>query len=425
MGINATKSKLLAISNKRRDKQSFGAHRQWRPIRLDNKQVRYVHSMDVLGITVQGNGKWQAQSEHILARAHALAHTMGRLVSRTGPPQPITIYTVVKAVLLSTILYGLCLWRPTQGTLARLDSILSWPLRYALCNRAHSVSVLGVLAEFAIPPLAILRAGQLLNFQHRLVSAKSLQTVDHLSRFSALLQRKQYLATPATLVMGRTKPLHPRFVRSIYAEAEEAAAITLQLPLNSALTPEEWTSDVLKPAMSHAAWNTLTKSVTGRKAITLTRVFTSRMSTRVGDTAAYVQPQPQLYLKHELKPHSTERARLRMNIAHTPHRLYTCDHTQSAHCLHCACARADRQHLLMDCIKYAKLRAEVRQQCVQLHIPRSQQDIYLFLGTIPITPALTKDQCLALLRCTGALIHAISEDLPLPHNNLHRYGRPP
>ena len=251
--INNDKSKLLAVSNKIRDRISL-PRSHWREIQLAGKVVQYDNELEVLGVTVQGTGRWTLQSTQILARARSLAHTMGRLCSRTiaGPPQPITIYTVTKAVLLSTILYGLHLWRPTQTTLDKLDSALSWPLRYALCNKAKSVSILGALAEFAIPPLRVLRAGQLLSFQHRLESAKSLRTLDHLSRTSMRRQRQHFLATP--LHSGMRTSRQAVFVRSIAQETEEVAAKILALPVCSAIHPRTWTPQVLQPAMSHAAW---------------------------------------------------------------------------------------------------------------------------------------------------------------------------
>ena len=63
----------------------------------------------------------------LIARARALGHTLSRLVSLTGPPQAITVYTVTLAVLLSTILYGLALWRPRQQDYIQLQSALTRP----------------------------------------------------------------------------------------------------------------------------------------------------------------------------------------------------------------------------------------------------------------------------------------------------------
>jgi hypothetical protein len=421
--INTDKSKLLAVSNKIRDRVSL-PRSHWREIRLAGKVVQYTNELEVLGVTVQGTGRWAHQSTQIIAKAQSLAHTMGRLCSRTtaGPPQPITIYTVTKAVLLSTILYGLHLWRPSQTTLDKLDSALSWPLRYALCHKAKSVSILGTLAEFAIPPLRVLRAGQLLAFQHRLESAKSLHTLDHLSRTSMRKQRQRFLATP--LHSGKGKSKQAVFVRSIAQETEEVAAKVLALPAHSAIHPRTWTPQVLQPAMSHAAWAQLLTEPTGRKALTLTRVFQPRHL--AGDPLTYIHPRPQLYLSHELKPHSVERARLRLDTANTPYMLYVQGRLSSARCRHCHCQRANRLHLLMHCVRYAPLRAAIRQQCYRWGIPSQEQDLYLFLGTIPTTtPPLAKRRCLALLRSTGLLIHAISEDLPDPHNPISRYDQPP
>jgi hypothetical protein len=423
--INTDKSKLLAVSNKIRDRVSL-PRSHWRAIQLAGKVVQYTDALDVLGITVQGTGRWVYQSEQMIARARSLAHTMGRLCSRTttGPPQPISIYTVTKAVLLSTILYGLHLWRPSRTTLDKLDSALSWPLRYALCNKARSVSILGTLADFAIPPLRVLRAGQLLAFQHRLESAKSLRTLDHLSRTSMRRQRQRFLATPLPGALGKRTSKQAVFVRSIAQETEEVAAKVLALPVDSAIHPRTWTPQVLQPAMSQAAWTQLMTEPTGRKALTLTRVFQPRHLT--GDPLTYIQPRPQLYLSHELKPHSVERARLRLDTADTPYMLFVQGRRSSARCLYCQSRRADRLHLLMHCVRYAPLRAAIRRKCYLWGIPSQEQDLYLFLGTMPTTePPLAKRRCLALLRSTGRLIHAISEDLPDPHNPISRYDQPP
>jgi len=423
MFINTNKSKLLMVSNKQVDRYGSPG-RQWKPVSLSGSPVPYVKHMDLLGITIQGNGRWEHQSKQLLSRAKSLGHTLGRLVNRDGPPQPITIYTVVKAVLLSTILYALCLWRPTMTVLSQLDSAISWPLRYALCNKAHSVSIYGTLAEFAIPPLRVLRAGQLLAFQHTLEAPKSLRVYQHQSRSCARQQMEQYYSTPLPLERGTKKLQHPKYVRSMYREAQELAANPLRLPLMDAIHPKEWTSNVLLPRMSNAAWTMLSHSKTGTKANTITHAFQS--PAMVGDNKTFTSPTPQLYLQHEIKPHSTQRARLRLNVADTPYRQYVCNMRASSHCLFCPNVKADRLHLLMQCSHYAKLRQNVRQQCFKYGIPRHQQDIYLQLGTIPAcTPPLTKEQSLAIIHSTGALINAISEDLPQPSAPQQGNDQPP
>jgi hypothetical protein len=77
MSINTNKSKLLAVSNKVADRQEPLGN-QWKQISLSGSPVPYVRHMELLGITIQGNGRWKQQSQQLLSRARSLGHTLGR-----------------------------------------------------------------------------------------------------------------------------------------------------------------------------------------------------------------------------------------------------------------------------------------------------------------------------------------------------------
>ena len=409
--IHQTKSTLLRISNRR----SMPIH-HWPilqlmtgdgPCRTDDPTCikwtipyadslkPFTNTLKVLGITVQGNGRWTAQATQLTARVSSLAHTISRLSTRDGPPQPISIYTVTRAVILSTIMYGFCMWRPTQTAMYHLQSLLAMPLKRVLVQSSRSVSTLGILAEYGIPPLHILRQGQLLTFFHKQLTIPS--HITHLSRDCAVQQRSHYLT------LKHTK--QSAFVRSLYMEAEQSAAAIL--PLHT-LHPAQWTNSTVRSVMATAATHCLLLSSPGRKALNLCNPYSAGLF------------QPQFYLSHELKPSSSARARLRLDIALTPVVLHRYNHTISPHCRHCQHSYADRTHLILHCPHYAASRQTLRQAIFRYtqHPLKLNLNIALHAHDEAIS-SLRHELQLNILLASSTLLLDITKDLPTTTHTLH------
>jgi len=407
--LNQSKSTLLRITNKR----SMLASHMWPQLKVGSYYTEgeassdvmwtlpYTDSLNILGITVQGNGRWTTQAQQLTARISSLAHTISRLCTRDGPPEPISIYTVTRAVILSTIMYGFCMWRPTQTTMHRLQSLLCLPIKQVLVQSSRSVSTLGILAEYGIPPLHILRQGQLLSFYHKQLSIDI--QYKHLSRNCAIHQRHTYLY--------HTSSKHTAaYAQSMYSEAEHIAANIL--PVNTAF-PTTWTPSVVTQAVAQASTCYLRLYVTGQKALTQCNPYSNGLF------------QPQFYLFHEIKPASCARARLRLDIALTPAVLHRYNPALSPHCPHCAHAYADRTHLLLHCPRYTAVRHALartlwKHTAATLTLPMILDSMHtIFTAASQHGTNKTKDYRLAILTTSSTLIQSITDDLP---NTYKPYG---
>ena len=377
--INAKKSKCMVITNSKRYRYT-----RWSKMVMSGGTViRTVRSLKVLGIKVQGNGKWDTQSHQLLARASSLSHSISKLCVRDGPPQPVSIATVTRAVLLSTIMYGFCLWRPTDTVMHRLQALLSIPLKRALVHNTRSVSTLGALAEFGLPPLHLLRQTQLLLFIHRLFTKCDYGI--HLSSMIACTQRRAYL---------RSKTALPRSAYSypLYVEAELTAASLLPL---SVCAPTQWLPTVITEAVRCASERYLQLSTTGRKAQALCHPYSDKLF------------QPQYYLSHELKPASMARARLRLDVALTPAVLHRYMPSVSPRCPHCDHHYADRTHLLIHCPHFAEQRAPLNIALRWRHL--ISLTVNVILGDYSTIP---EEHRLNLLTLSQSLILAVNNTLP-------------
>jgi len=391
LGINMRKSAVLQIYGGKKHKKNDWPVLSW----PDGTVIPYVQSMCVLGVTLQGNGRWNSQAATLTGRVSSLAHVISRMCVRTGPPQPISIYTVTRAVILSTIMYGFCLWRPTRTAMHKLQALLSLPLKVALIGTHHSVSTLGVLAEFGIPPLHTLRHAQLLLFVHRQIEAPGY--VASVSTQCMVEQRREYLF-PRECRRTRLKPTTAAYVRSVYSEAERIAASVLPLHITS---PSHWTKEVVIRAAQVEAVQWLGGSAPGRKALALCSPFSSGLFVA------------QRYLLHETKPLSLVRARFRLDVAHTPTVLHRYDSSRPPSCPHCQYEWADRRHLILHCPHYHELRTRV--QSVLYRAGILQLNMWQVLGT-SLLSTVSRGASLhrtthTILSSTGELLKAIHDDL--------------
>jgi len=187
-----------------------------------------------------------------------------------------------------------------------------------------------------------------------------------------------------------------KFARSPYMEAEQTAAAILPLCV---IPPSQWTPSVVRAAVATASIRYLQQSIPGRKALSLCQPYTAGIF------------QPQYYLIHELKPYSSARARLRLDIALTPAILHRYNPSLSAHCSHCTHPYADSTHLLLHCPAYEEQRQSL------CHILRKYtpspltSNIALHAYDRSILTLSHKAQQHILL-ASSALILVVTQDLP-------------
>jgi len=159
--------------------------------------------------------------------------------------------------------------------------------------------------------------------------------------------------------------------------------------------PTRWTKDVVRQGVARAATSALSRTAPGRKAQALCQPFSPQTGT-FG---------PQLYICFEVKPASTARARLRLDVALTPAVLHRYNKNISPRCNKCPSKYADRGHLLLHCPHYSSHRLKLWEHG-HWHLSLNQ-----ILGSVHDTP-LTIPARKQLLLLSAPLILAITEDLP-------------
>jgi hypothetical protein len=125
-------------------------------------QLPYVEEYQYLGVWL--NAKLSAHT-HFRFLAAKCAHTsalLGSVQSPDAPPGPEVIRTLVKALLLSRITYGLPFFTPTKQMCARLDALLFRPILTALAL-PQSVHRASLAAYVQLPVVQLQRDRELLS----------------------------------------------------------------------------------------------------------------------------------------------------------------------------------------------------------------------------------------------------------------------
>jgi hypothetical protein len=133
---------------------------------LSSQPLPVSPSYKYLGIIFQSDGLWGEQSASLVRRASATSASICRLIAYDRPPGPMAVLGLVKALLLSMVMYAIAVWRPNHETLESLQRIILRPLRLVL-GLPRSTPTNDVLAEFNLPPLERARDMQLLALEHR------------------------------------------------------------------------------------------------------------------------------------------------------------------------------------------------------------------------------------------------------------------
>ena len=129
---------------------------------LANQPLPVAPSYKYLGIIFQANGLFER-------RASSTSAAICRLVAFDRAPGPLAVLGLVRALLLSMVLYGIALWRPNEETIETLQRIILRPLRLVL-GLPRTTPANDVLAEFNLPPSERARDIEILNFDRRLLS---------------------------------------------------------------------------------------------------------------------------------------------------------------------------------------------------------------------------------------------------------------
>lgn len=335
--VNVNKCSVTVLSSNR----SIANHTP--QILLHSQPVTYSSTLKVLGITVQGNGRWDAQFAQLYARCTGLSASIARMCSPHihTPPQSITIATVVKMVLIPTIAYGIEHWRPTQQQMAKLQSLIANPLKRAL-HAPISASTIGVLLEFGIPTLTMIRQARMLLYMHRTITNPNI--IDHLARNSLRRQSADYLHRSLRYSSS------PAYARTAYVEAQHIAGTLFGVRYR---TPDEWTKPRIYQAIAEHMQVQALSAIVGRS------IYNNHPSAT--STALALQPAP--YILHEQKPFSIARAHCRLRLLRTPARLRTMQLIDSAQCPYCVHAYADIRHLLLHCPQFRSTRTAIRDFC--------------------------------------------------------------
>ena len=284
-------------------------------------------------------------------------------------------------------MYGFCLWRPTKSTMHKLQALLCKPLKKALVHSHHSVATLGVLADFGVPPLHLLRQAQLLSFFHKLCNTHTDSTSTH-QPYLLYRQLKWEFHYPRSFQPPRVWRI--KYARSTYMEAQQSACSLLPLSVGD---EAHWTLPLITTHLRSAASTYLSHSGPGTRALTLSNPYSQSLF------------RAQSYLLHETKPGSSIRAKFRLDIALTPAVRYRYSQALTDTCTLCTSQlRADRAHLLLHCTHYTQQRTALASALYPLGI--LTPTLALILGnfnTITQHPSPTPSIIHKLLHATHIL----------------------
>jgi hypothetical protein len=309
--------------------------------RLSTFRLQLRSSYRYVGLILQNDGKWEAQTARVMQTAQLACNAILRLLPGPAPsarlssisPHFSSIRSLTLTYLLPKVSYALCMWRPGDATLDLLDGFMLQPLRRAL-QLPHHINRKAMRAEFCVPSMRHVRESQLLKFA---VHAHSLPAEDPTHR-----------ALHADYAQSYSIGMHqPEYARSFAVElrqVEQAWETTFTTIANS-----QQLHKISRDKMWRETEADKDASDTLQHFLTLKTSF---------QRSAYLYTDPPNI--------ASIRASFRLNCARTHCFLHSRHQSDSSYCPYCSRAPARAlipetiPHMLLDCPQHAPTREKVR-----------------------------------------------------------------
>jgi hypothetical protein len=334
---------------------------------LAKQPLPVAPSYKYLGIIFQSNGLWSEQARSLERRASATSAAICRLIAFDRPPGPLAVLGLVRALLVSMVLYGIALWRPNEETMANLQRSILRPLRLVL-GLPRTTPTNDILAEFNLPPLERARDIELLNFDRRLLALP----VGHLAadrlrqlRLPAEPARIPAVANPYAYFVNERRPSVRRKPRRLSLTARANALIRRwqlenpeQLLLQKFVRYRSVSSESL--VVSRSDW-----ALSVDMAVRLRYRPSLALLVARGE-----EPGLPVYFRSDEKPLACHRARLRMDQALLFGSLQRRRLESSSACPNCGFFDGSPVHLLVGCPTFAAERSVFVAQLVRFPMLR-------------------------------------------------------
>jgi ribonuclease HI len=161
MNLNARKSAIMRF-NRTRLRRTEPLSVSVRVVARDGESahelkicIPFAREYRYLGVLLHDRLHWQPHVTQVLARLRSESHYISRLLRVDLPPSHSTIRTLVRAILLPIVSYGLPLWVPTASQATRLSNAMGRPLVRSLglpLNAPH----IAAIVESALPDVTAL-----------------------------------------------------------------------------------------------------------------------------------------------------------------------------------------------------------------------------------------------------------------------------
>ena len=321
------------------------------PFHMNNKVLAVKSSFHYLGLTYSSNFKWQQHYINLLNRINTQLRLILRIITNTTPI--LTAITLIRALIIPTISFGMPFWRPTLLQCTHLQSRIVHPLRLAL-HLPASTHHLSILTECGILSPSMLWPRSALIYNHHC--------------------RQLPLHHPSVIMMSKSKthlPWHTQLVKTLREWKINDASISVA-GINSAASSQHL-----------QLW---------------------RNSGKCKDYIQLHHPtslSTPFYIRHDLPHHSRLRARLRLNRSYLNDSLFRRNISPSPLCSICHVPETPAH--LLTCPLYLIPRRRLIADMT--HLP----PVNILLGELPrSTSSKQRRRHIHLLHCTGKFLSDVS-----------------
>ena len=110
------KTNLVIFSNNRKLPPT-------QPIRIHDWEVKQVDSYKYLGLTLQGNGRWNEHFEEVTNKVKKTMAWLNGHNRKSGPPSPAIMIKILKTMIQSQMTYAINFWTPSTQQYQKMDSL--------------------------------------------------------------------------------------------------------------------------------------------------------------------------------------------------------------------------------------------------------------------------------------------------------------
>jgi hypothetical protein len=284
------------------------------PLYLDHQQLASSTTYKYLGLLLDRKLRFEAHAAKVLSTLQQQSYLITRTIFPTRNPSPSTIRSLVIGKLYSYLSYSLPFWQPTVKQYCKINSILAAPLRVSLglpCCAAR----LPLFLEFRCLPAILLRNSLLFRFFRKLAFSPPS------SPFRTMFYHYFALLKPPPMVSALML-----FEGSMPFRHHEISNLDLKLAFLQ---------------LHHS------QCIRKKKGKYILQ-FLSKLSLRTPP-----------YLRFDPKPLVLVRARLRFNLSMLNSSAFTRGQAPSAICPHCPDINETRDHVLLDCPAFARIRSSL------------------------------------------------------------------